>query len=97
MNDVETLQNWLKAAANPPRDDKDYAIEFGEYLAKAAEELMAAINDQAGVDDYDGGLARADAAQRVTEAWRGLQEGVYEFRKRAARAGHEPSAIEFAK
>jgi hypothetical protein len=33
----------------------------------------------------------------VTEAWRGLGGAIYEFRKRAARAGHEPSAIEFAK
>jgi hypothetical protein len=53
------------------RTPKDYAIEFGEYLAKAADRYLSAVNAW---EDYDEGDAR-----------RSLESAIYEFRKRAAR------------
>jgi hypothetical protein len=53
------------------RDDKDYAIEFGEYLAKAAEAHLAGYI--AGVTDHEADLTRS------------LRLAIYEFRKRAGR------------
>lgn len=74
------------------RDDKDYAVEFGEYLAKAADRFMGAVNAlQAARMTSDFG-AECEAEPEHTEAWRGLREAIYEFRKRATRAGHQPSA-----
>lgn len=52
------------------RDDKDFAIEFGEYMASAALRYMVAV---------DGGSV-------ATEEWRALNSAIYEFRKRAKRA-----------
>jgi hypothetical protein len=54
------------------RDDKDYAIEFGEYLACAAEAYLSGYI--AGVTDREADLARS------------LRSAIYEFRKRAGRA-----------
>jgi hypothetical protein len=79
------------------RDDKDYAIEFGEYLAKAAREFMEAHNDIQRAQMLSDFGAATEAEARVTEAWRSLEGAIYEFRKRATRAGHEPSAVEFCK
>lgn len=93
--DTAILRQALERRA---RTDKDYAIEFGEYLAKAAVRLMNAQNavDAGRMEDVD-----EDAQQRLeqsySEAFGDVQNAVYEFRKRATRAGHEPSAIEFAK
>lgn len=53
------------------RDAKDFAVEFGTYLATAAERYLAAVNAW---EDYDEGDAR----------W-ALEAAIYEFRKRAAR------------
>jgi hypothetical protein len=59
------------------RTDKDFAIEFGEYLAKAAEHFQDVMQaERAG--DYD-----QDA---VGDAWRALDSAIYEFRKRATKA-----------
>jgi len=77
------------------RTDKDFAIEFGEYLATAADDFMAAVNHHEAaqrLSDFDAEQAAADA---LTDHWKALQEAVYEFRKRASRAGHVPSAIKF--
>lgn len=54
------------------RTAKDYAIEFGGYLAKAAEDFMAEQN-------------RAWETKEAlnTEYWAALQSAIYEFRKRA--------------
>jgi len=77
------------------RDDNDYAIEFGEYLATAAEGFMEATNAVSAAQMLaDFGAAQA-ADETLTEAWKCLQSAIYEFRKRAARAGHEPSAVKF--
>jgi hypothetical protein len=61
------------------RDAKDFAIEFGEYLANAAEGFLVVINK----------LRPSPVMLRddeVRDHWRGLESAVYEFRKRAARA-----------
>lgn len=79
------------------RDDKDYAIEFGEYLAKAAVQFMDAINASQAARMLSDFGAQTEAEEVETDAWKGLREAVYEFRKRATRAGHEPSAVEFSK
>jgi len=53
------------------RGDKDFAIEFGGYLARAAERYLIAVNAW---EDCDEGDAR-----------RALESAIYEFRKRAAK------------
>lgn len=64
-----------------PRDDKDYAIEFGRYLANAARTFMEAYNN-ADIAREKGEDPNGDA---MTDAWRGLDSAIYEFEKRAAR------------
>lgn len=64
---------------NATRSDTDYAIEFGRYLATAAEHYMRAVNDFT----LSG---RPDSVEAMTDMWRGLQSAIYEFRKRADRA-----------
>lgn len=58
----------------PERTSADYAIEFGEYLAKAAE---AYVEDS---------TCAVDAA----DSYRALKSAIYEFRKRASRAKARP-------
>lgn len=67
---ARTLERELEAARK--------ALEFGEYMAKAAEGFLQAL-EQADASDgsYDW---RADA-------FRSLTSGIYEFRKRAALTG----------
>jgi hypothetical protein len=63
------------------RDDKDYAIEFGGYLADAAEQFIHAYNfrqmqEQADVDvDVDA----------FNDIYRALTNAIFEFRKRSAK------------
>ena len=59
------------------RSPQDYAIEFGEYLAKAAEQYRDVMN----VED----LTAIDPAES-RDAFVALNDAIYEFRKRAARA-----------
>jgi len=62
------------------RDAKDFAIEFGEYLANAAERFMVVVNNK---------LQPAPTAlldDIVRDHWHGLERAIYEFRKRAAGA-----------
>jgi hypothetical protein len=56
------------------RDAKDFAIEFGGYLAKAAERYITVMNDEHSDYDID------------CDALRGLINAIYEFRKRVAKA-----------
>jgi hypothetical protein len=58
------------------RTPEQYAIEHGEYLAKAAEGYMNAINE------YSAGKCDSDY---LSDHWRALQNAVGEFRKRAER------------
>lgn len=57
------------------RNAKDYAIEFGGYLAAAARRYMASVNREV--------IPEGDT--ECGEAWRGLKSAIYEFEKRAAR------------
>lgn len=54
------------------RDAKDFAIEFAEYMAKDAERLRRSIRQ----DDPE-----------VCELSTAVRSSIYEFRKRAAKAG----------
>lgn len=58
------------------RDDKDYAIEFGGYLARAAEHYLEVVNDPV-----------RNGPDELSDAHRSLRSSIHEFRKRAARAG----------
>ena len=58
------------------RDAKDYAIEFGGYLVKAARRYMESVTREV--------IPEGDT--ECSEAWRGLQTAIYEFEKRATRA-----------
>ena len=86
MSDDKTTTKAVSAAIHQAnqktgffRDDKDYAIEFGRYLATAAERYMSAVNDYV----LSGRPASVDG---MSDCWRGLQSAVHEFRKRADRA-----------
>jgi len=65
-----------KTADHLGRDEKDFAIEFGEYLAKAAERYRDVMNVE-DVEDIDRGTSR--------DALVALNCAVYEFRKRVSR------------
>lgn len=75
------------------RDDKDFAIEFGEYLATSVDDFLAALNHRDAAQRLSDFGAEQSADEALTDHWRALQSAVYEFRKRAARAGHDPSAV----
>lgn len=76
----------------PERTAKDYAIEFGEYLARGAEqllqahcaheELLARQDDGEGIDE-DEVYAACEVVAELTTA---LRTDIYEFRKRRDRA-----------
>jgi hypothetical protein len=58
-----------------PRSEVDFAIEFGRYLAFAAEKFIADLDDASGTcRDPDPDFRRA------------LESAIHEFRKRADRA-----------
>lgn len=59
------------------RTAKDYAIESGGYLAKAAEDFMGEQNRAAEAGEMPN-----------SEYWSALQGAIYEFRKRAEKAHH---------
>lgn len=69
------------------RDAKDYAIEFGEYLAKAAQNYLNLVDAQPSST-----LGNADAEDWLREARGQLWSAIYEFRKRAAKASINPRA-----
>ena len=54
------------------------AVEFGGYLATAAERYISAVD---AYDEHDG----EDQCAGRTDAFRGLQSAIHEFRKRVAR------------
>jgi len=69
------------------RSQKDYAIEFGEYLAKSAEFMLkaheCAVRSEALLGDCE---LTHDAYECLGEARNHLESAIYEFRKRAAKA-----------
>ena len=58
------------------RDAKDYAIEFGGYLADAAYDYAKTINEAQ--------FNNAIEADEISDSYRALQSAIYEFRKRRA-------------
>lgn len=69
------------------------AVEFAQYLAKDAEELMEAMNERDALvlrvdegEDVDDATLQ-DANETVGEFMRRLRLAIYEFRKRAQRIG----------
>lgn len=56
------------------RDAKDFAIEFGVRLANAADRMMNELRREA--QEHDG---------VNVDVWRGLEDAIHEFRKRATR------------
>lgn len=87
----------ITSAKTPSRTHTDFAVEHAGYLANAADALMvaAAALDEARQRHEDAEPGdEASAAYDVmyaceearSEAWSGLREAVYEFRKRRDRA-----------
>lgn len=78
------------------RSPTDYALEHAEYLARGAEQLLSSINALAKVRDQveqdtdnemgDHANRLTDAETQLSEAAKGLQSDIYEFRKRRDRA-----------
>lgn len=66
------------------RDAKDYAIEFGGYLANAAERLLAVHEETVRAEV----LLGKDAVdyEVLSQARDAVANAVYEFRKRAVKA-----------
>jgi hypothetical protein len=60
------------------RTDKDFAIEFGGYLANEAERFMRHHNEKT--------YATSAEADEGVDRWNALKSAIYEFRKRAERA-----------
>lgn len=78
------------------RTSTDYALEFAEYMAKGAEELIEAVNALAMAeqarDDGDGDELDAkvdEARQDCSEHLTGLRNDIYQFRTRRDRAARE--------
>jgi len=77
----ETLTMTLAGRRTP----KDYAVEFGEYIAKSAERYMAAVNSVESARESYSDQSMDDAQVECTEAYSRLQSDIYEFRKRKDR------------
>lgn len=76
---VATVSAYQAAGPVPERSPADFAIEFGGYLANAAEEFMGFLNET-------GAAVNARYQSSLTDQWRSLESAIYEFRKRAERA-----------
>lgn len=66
--------------------DKDRAIEFGEYLAKSAEQFLDVLNRIHDAEENEDKEALERAMEARSDHWQGLCSSIYEFRKRAGRA-----------
>lgn len=81
------------------RTPTDYALEFAEYMAKGAEQLIEAVNalalaeqarDEGDGDELD---AKVDEArQDCTEFLTALRNDIYQFRTRRDRAAREKAS-----
>lgn len=82
------------------RTPTDYALEFAEYMAKGAEQLIEAVNalalaeqarDEGDGDELD---AKVDEArQDCTEFLTGLRNDIYQFRTRRDRAARAAPSL----
>jgi hypothetical protein len=86
-------QRW-RFDAMTKRTDADFAIEFGEQLAWAAESYMNVLNDLWTTEEH-GTSAQVEALEESrSDHAKGLREAIYEFRKRAERAkAPRPEAV----
>lgn len=90
----------LSALQSPPAatvGERNRAAEWGEYLAKDAEYFLRAFNEHAEATDPD--VEQDDEAvehstQSLAEAYRALETGIYEFRKRAPPALTPQTVVE---
>lgn len=94
--DIRLIAVALSAPAAPtvePAEPAAKALEFAEYMAKGAEQFLNAANEYAGaiqaLEDGESipGSVMEQREQALSEFATGLRSGIYEFRKRAARAG----------
>ena len=69
----------------PPKDAKDYAIEFGGYLAESAERYIAAVNALESAREGSSDQSVEDAESDAMEAVTRLKSDIYDFRKRRNR------------
>lgn len=78
LADMQTRLSMMQA-------ERDRLIEFGEYLAKAAEQFGERVNDHAVVcDEITCDLDEATNAElAMADSWRALKSAIYGFRKRA--------------
>ena len=93
----EYVGDLIHRATQPPasnageRTPQDFAIEHAEYMAQAAEYLIAAVNDLAKAEqEVEEGAANdsdVDAArENLSENLGSVRNSIYEFRKRRDRA-----------
>lgn len=102
---MEIVRRGIEALVGSPAVDEwvRKALEFAEYLAKGAEQLLDAVNVLAEVreSDEDGEIeprAEHEAETTVSEYMSGLRSDIYEFRKRRDRCDQlstaaTPSAV----
>lgn len=75
---MKNVADQTKTTDHLARSDKDFAIEFGGYLANEAELFMQHYNEKS--------YTTSAEADEGVDRWNALQSAIYEFRKRAKRA-----------
>lgn len=68
------------------RDDKDYAIEHGGYLADAAQAYLDERNRFDAASEI--GSEEVQDSDSLSDHFSALREAIYEFRKRSKKALH---------
>lgn len=96
FNTMTNTTQVSNLGAADTRSPTDYALEHAEYLARGAEQLLSSINALAMLRDQvdqdsdnvlgDHGDLLSEAETHLSEAAKGLQSDIYEFRKRRDRA-----------
>lgn len=84
-----TLGGEGQSQSRQDRSPSDFAIEFGGYLATAAEQFLDKLNEHSAFADLaDSG--ETAALEELNDYRRGLRSAIYEFTKRAERAALLP-------
>lgn len=91
---ARAILNMLATPAQPPAAyPVKKVLEFAEYMAKGAEQFLAALNKlyaaedhlEDGEHDEESRQAVDTAREAISDMWRSLECDIYEFRKRAAK------------
>jgi hypothetical protein len=87
---ADASNKWNRKAASGTeqaggRTLEQFAIEFGEYLAKSSEQYLSVVAEVTELS-----TAHSADADSLTDAYRALKSAIYEFRKRANRAAATP-------